>query len=499
MKKVILLLTALTALFAVSCGVEPPVDQNVTLTIDKSTLTFDGISSKQVVTVTAVGAEWRAATSADAATWLSAVKGEENTLDVSVIENPSEDRRTGTITVSAGNVTKTITVTQKGASEASDYSLTLSQTALAFEGEGNEAKEIVVTTTGEGLTWSVQVAEKDSWLHAEAKDGKIVVTVDDNPKTTGRFANFTVVPGIPSVTPKAVRVEQAGRVLPPSLSVTDYDGKPLTSLKFKFRADDEVLKVKAVNVVWNLHIEDLDGNKVTGTSWLTATKGSEESAAIKVKENDVEEARSLRVVFTTNVETIEPIKITVSQDAYVSVLSTLTDDVEMNNPNATEGGNSGDFSARWDADDINSSFLDIAIWGKDVKFNGMKYTGTGDRMSLKFYTDKLPQTDSRVVEVAERVYTVVPAAPIEPVDLVSGIVCPGEYGSSDVYVRGSWFYRIVDGVITGKAPIVGGTMTVAKSGDVYTFTFNFTDDAGYKITGSYATTLSSLYFNSGID
>lgn len=499
MKKVILLLTALTAaLFMVSCGGEEPTpDDNVTLTVERTALTFDAVSSKQVVAITAVGATWSGAVAADASSWLSAVKNGDQ-LDISVAENSSEERRIGTILVSAGTKKETITVTQKAVGEASDYTLTLTPSALSFVGEGAVAQDVVVTTTGEGLTWKVEVAAKDNWIHAEAKDGKIVVTVDDNPKTLSRVANFTVIPSISSVTTKAVRVEQAAKVLPASLAVTDYDGNPLTSIKFKFRADDEVLKVKAVNTVWSLHLEDVEGNKVTGTTWLTATKTSDELATIKAKANEVEQARTLCVVFTSNVETIEPIKITVSQDAYSAVLSTLTDDVEMNNPNAAQGGNQGEFYARWDASDIKSSLVEVAIWGDGVTFNGMKYSGTGDRMNLKFYTDKLPQSDEQVVEIAAGVYNIVPVAPEKPADLLPGIMCPGEYGNSDVYVKGSWFYRIADGVVTGKAPLMGGTMTVAKTGDVYTFTFNFTDDADYSITGSYATTLNRVSFNSGL-
>ena len=42
-----------------------------------------------------------------------------------------------------------------------------------------------------------------------------------------------------------------------------------------------------------------------------------------------------------------------------------------------------------------------------------------------------------------------------------------------------------DDAVTGDACIKEGTTTVARSGETYTLTFDFTSDAGYKVTGSF--------------
>lgn len=43
--------------------------------------------------------------------------------------------------------------------------------------------------------------------------------------------------------------------------------------------------------------------------------------------------------------------------------------------------------------------------------------------------------------------------------------------------------------VTGDVCISGGTLTVTRSGEEYTMTFDLTSDAGRKVTGSYRGTL----------
>ena len=57
--------------------------------------------------------------------------------------------------------------------------------------------------------------------------------------------------------------------------------------------------------------------------------------------------------------------------------------------------------------------------------------------------------------------------------------------SHPLFPNGSWYIRMQDDAVTGDACIKEGTMTVARSGETYTLTFDFTSDAGYKVTGSF--------------
>ena len=70
-------------------------------------------------------------------------------------------------------------------------------------------------------------------------------------------------------------------------------------------------------------------------------------------------------------------------------------------------------------------------------------------------------------------------------DRKPGWVCAAQGSGNDEYPSGTWHQVYENGSITGCANAVGGTVTVARSGDDYTITWDFTSDAGCKVTGSY--------------
>ena len=53
---------------------------------------------------------------------------------------------------------------------------------------------------------------------------------------------------------------------------------------------------------------------------------------------------------------------------------------------------------------------------------------------------------------------------------------------------GSWYTGVVDGFIDhgNRAPLTGGTITIAKDGSNYVVTYDCVDDNGHKITGTYS-------------
>ena len=114
-----------------------------------------------------------------------------------------------------------MTVTQAGSETPEVYSLTVDPAALTFEAEGAAGQSVKVTASGEGITWSAAVDEAaKEWITLSATEGTegettLTVTVQDNPDTAERSANVTLTPSAESAGPKAIRVTQEAKVLPP--------------------------------------------------------------------------------------------------------------------------------------------------------------------------------------------------------------------------------------------------------------------------------------------
>ncbi len=83
--------------------------------------------------------------------------------------------------------------------------------------------------------------------------------VSDNPETAGVQGNIVVTPSAESVGAKAIRVTQAGKVLPPSvINVED----PETSITFRrmerLATGTTSIQVTAVNTDWNTRAVDAE-------------------------------------------------------------------------------------------------------------------------------------------------------------------------------------------------------------------------------------------------
>ena len=66
-------------------------------------------------------------------------------------------------------------------------------------------------------------------------------------------------------------------------------------------------------------------------------------------------------------------------------------------------------------------------------------------------------------------------------------------------VGGSWYLEVIgdaeEDVYGDMAPISSGTLHVARSGEEYTLTMDFKDDAGFSITGTCVTKLDNIRVN----
>ena len=444
--------------------------------------------------MTATGVEWEY-TLPSSADWITVDDGTAGKLLVSVAKNPTAEKRTASIAVKPVNnddvKAKSVTVTQAGSETPEVYSLTVDPAALTFEAEGAAGQSVKVTASGEGMTWSAAVEDAaKEWITLSATEGSegettLTVTVQDNPDTAERSANVTLTPSAESAGPKAIRVTQEAKVLPPSLTMT-YKGGTLPEEGF---VSDYIgrghfsVDVCPVNVSWNVRTEYVSG----GTGWLQVDKfESAQSSAIIIdfglNRNDSPDPRTARVVVTTNAEGIGPFEIPVTQEGKPEFLSTLEEDVDFgtltngyavvypNNENRNEP------VTRWD----------LRFWSDGIEYqNAAKpYKGTGDRLNLYLYTEPITANDDNEYYIPDGIYTVALYSE-ETSESRAGDIEYGQESGAFHFPFGSWYVRLEDSDYTDKACIRTGTATVTRSGESYTIVFDFVSDAGYKVAGSY--------------
>ena len=494
MKKILFIAAA--CLLAAACSPTDGESTTASLEVSPSSLTFGAEDTNpQEITVTATGVEWEY-TVPSSADWITVDDGTAGKLLVSVVKNPTAEKRTASIAVKPVNnddvKAKSVTVTQAGSETPEVYSLTVDPAALTFEAEGAAGQSVKVTASGEGITWSAAVDEAaKEWITLSATEGAegettLTVTVQDNPDTAERSANVTLTPSVESVGPKAIRVTQEAKVLPPSFSMS-YEGEELPEEGFVFDyagRDSYSIDVTAVNIEWNVKTVYDEG---TVSGWLTAdTYKSDNVNLIKMRidenRNESPDPRTARVVVTTNAEGIGPFEIPVTQEGKPEFLSTLEEDVDFgtltngyavvypNNENRNEP------VTRWD----------LRFWSDGIEYqNAAKpYKGTGDRLNLYLYTEPITANDDNEYYIPDGTYTVALYSE-ETSESRAGDIEYGQESGAFHFPFGSWYVRLEDSDYTDKACIRTGTATVTRSGESYTIVFDFVSDAGYKVAGSY--------------
>ena len=265
MKKTLFAVAA--CLLAMACK---PEDGGTTasLEVSPSSLTFGAEdTTPQEITVTATGVEWEY-TVPSSADWITVDDGTAGKLLVSVSANTSADARNASITIKPTDhndvKAKSVTVTQAGSETPEVYSLTVDPAALTFEAEGAAGQSVKVTASGEGMTWSAAVEDAaKEWITLSATEGSegettLTVTVQDNPDTAERSANVTLTPSAESAGPKAIRVTQEAKVLPPSLSITlDNGSEPNEGYHYDYKGTDgqyDKITLQAVNIEWSASV-----------------------------------------------------------------------------------------------------------------------------------------------------------------------------------------------------------------------------------------------------
>ena len=152
-------------------------------------------TTPQEITVTATGVEWEY-TLPSSADWITVDDGTAGKLLVSVVKNPTAEKRTASIAVKPVNnddvKAKSVTVTQAGSETPEVYSLTVDPAALTFEAEGAAGQSVKVTASGEGITWSAAVDEAaKEWITlsaTEGTEGETTLTVTVQEQSRNRTA-----------------------------------------------------------------------------------------------------------------------------------------------------------------------------------------------------------------------------------------------------------------------------------------------------------------------
>ena len=115
-----------------------------------------------------------------------------------------------------------------------------------------------------------------------------------------------VTPSAESVGAKAIRVTQAGKVLPPSLSINVED--PETGFKFQASGVQyegaSNIQVTAVNTDWNARAVDAEGNAVTWFSVVADKENGLSKISINMSKNETTEERVGYLLITATVEEV---------------------------------------------------------------------------------------------------------------------------------------------------------------------------------------------------
>ena len=492
MKKI--LFVAAACLLAAACSPTDGESTTASLEVSPSSLTFGAEdTTPQEITVTATGVEWEY-TLPSSADWITVDDGTAGKLLVSVVKNPTAEKRTASIAVKPVNnddvKAKSVTVTQAGSETPEVYSLTVDPAALTFEAEGAAGQSVKVTASGEGITWSAAVDEAaKEWITLSATEGTegettLTVTVQDNPDTAERSANVTLTPSAESVGPKAIRVTQEAKVLPPSFSMS-YEGGELPAEGFvadyKGSASFQIA-VTPVNVIWDVKTQYESG----GNDWLQVSKYESETVNLITinfnLRNDSPETRTATITVTTDAEGIGPFEIKASQQGKPDFLSTITEDVSMNLTYCyalVEPNN--------DYRNESKTAWDFILWDEGIEYDFVgNFTGTGDKLCVYLYTEPIQQNDDNEYYLPDGTYTVAATKDDTTYEFQPGDITAGRWGySHPTFPSGTWYIRMENDTVTGDACITGGTITVTRNGEEYDIAFDFTSDAGYKVTGSF--------------
>ena len=257
------------------------------LNVSPSSLTFAAEGGEQKVTLSS-NQDWDVVCDSP---WLSVTPSSGTasehtaTITLKAPANENEDVRTATVTFTAGDLIKTVTVTQSG--KVIPPSLEVIKTYFEVSAEGASLPlEVTSNVNWTASTDSDWVSISPSFGVASDKAVSVILTVNANDTLNERTATVTFTAGDLI---KTVTVTQSGKVLPPSLEIS--------SAFATVGADGGTLSLRVqANYDWSVIVDD---------SWLSVSPsygiGSSESVTVIVSviSNESEFSRAGQVVFAS--------------------------------------------------------------------------------------------------------------------------------------------------------------------------------------------------------
>ena len=258
-RKLFLSLTALLLVmspFALKGQPRPKMDK--VFTISSTSASFEAEGGTKVFTVTSSEA-WKI--SSGTQPWYNLAKGGK-TLSLTVDPNLDETDRTDSFTLSSGDKTIRITITQKGQPAVAvaqqttatplkvspKTSLSVSSNKLTFGASGG-SQTITVSSTS---TWTIGIGTT-SWGHLTKNGNKLTVSVEPNNSTTQRTDWFSVSAGGED---RRVDIVQQAR----SGSTSNISSTSINTVTVTNNADVDGMKGLRIRVSFNVvGMKDKDG------------------------------------------------------------------------------------------------------------------------------------------------------------------------------------------------------------------------------------------------
>ena len=220
------------------------------LTLSRSTWALSTPAANNVTVNVTSNITW-STPSSNATSWLTVSNitrnGTNGSFRINATANTGTSQRSGTITVTGGGITRTITVTQPG------RSLTLSRSGWAISGPASNNVTVNVTSN---IAWNNPTSNNTSWLTVSnitrnGTNGSFRINATANTGTTQRTGTITVTGG--GIT-RTISVTQPGRSMTLSASSWGMSGPAASNT--------------TVNVTANIAWSNPTSNN---TSWLTVS------------------------------------------------------------------------------------------------------------------------------------------------------------------------------------------------------------------------------------
>ena len=500
MKLKMAFIASLLMLAACSKGGQDPEPQK-TLNVNPRSISFtsDDATPRQL-TVTADNIEWTYSVSES---WVS-VSRNENILTVSVSENTSADDRNAIISVSAtesGIAAIEVKVKQEGVAAQTDPVLSVSVTSLTFQSVNAETQEVAVTVGG-GVEWD---AEADNeWVKVSKSGNTLLVSVDDNDISKSRNSAISIVNTNKAVTVMPVRISVNQEALEVEGSIKVEGLTENNTVEFKHYYNEGmpervnpspvVVKLEPVTATFTLEV-------LTEDAWCDVlyVGNNEDPIVITPKSiNNVPvDDRIVEVKIMHEDPSVEPFYFTIHKSAmqYRDTESSLQHNIENFEPTEVSGKiftYSGNMFAK------EYSEIEVAFYTENVTYKpelpndntSYSYAGQGEIIAMKLIDDKM------ISDVTQRTFTV----GSEPI-IGTALMGISEFFSNRIQLSNCFYARIDNDVTKDEefALIISGEVTVSKSGEEYTFEWNFNTDTGHNITGKYTGQIEFEKKHTGFD